>query len=108
MLTFKEFIFICEKKEDIKFSQFSHSTKHLKKSQHQLDPNLQLKHLVHHSVKQYVDRDVDGDIDLYDDPNKKIPDENVQSASSAQSSSKKLISKQKGELKHTKRGLSYV
>jgi len=93
--------------ENIRFSKFSHVTKHLKKSQHQLDPNIDLKHLVHHSVKQYVDRDADGDVDIFDNPKKGIPDENVQSASEADSASKKLIAKQKGELKHTRRGMAY-
>lgn len=96
------------KKENIKFSKFTHKTKHLPSSEHQLDPNIDLKHLVHHSTKQYVDRDADGDVDIYDNPNKKIPDENVMSAPvRADVSSRKLISKQKGELKHTRRGMAY-
>jgi hypothetical protein len=86
---------------------FTHKTPHLKKSQHQLDPNLQLKHLVHHSVVQYVDRDADGDVDAYDNPKKNTPDENVSSAVKAQEYSSKLIAKQKGELKHTRRGMAY-
>ena len=87
---------------------FTHKTPHLKKSQHQLDPNLQLKHLVHHSVVQYVDRDADGDVDVYDNPKKKTPDESPQSAPvGAEVSSKKLLAKQKGELKHTRRGMAY-
>jgi hypothetical protein len=97
--------------EDVKgvtFSKFSHKTKHLSKSQHQLDPNLDLKHIVHHSTVQYVDRDADGDVDIYDNPNKKTPDENVLSAPErAKVFSKKLIAKQKGELKHTRRGMAY-
>jgi len=97
--------------EDVKgiaFSKFSHKTKHLSKSQHQLDPNLDLKQLVHHATVQYVDRDADGDVDIYDNPKKKIPDENVQSApEGARVASKKLITKQKGELKHTRRGMAY-
>ena len=97
--------------EDVKglaFSKFSHKTKHLPKSQHQLDPNIDLKHLVHHSTVQYVDRDADGDVDIYDNPNKKTPDENVLSAPErAKVFSKKLIAKQKGELKHTRRGMAY-
>ena len=97
--------------EDVKgttFSKFSHKTKHLPKSQHQLDPNLDLKQLVHHATVQYVDRDADGDIDVYDNPNKKTPDENPLSGPvQAQVSSKKLIAKQKGELKHTRRGIAY-
>lgn len=94
-------------KENLKFSKFSHVTKHFKKSEHQLDPNIDLKHLVHHSVKQYIDRDADGDVDIFDNLKKGIPDENVQSASTAQSASDKLIAKQKGELKHTRRGMAY-
>jgi hypothetical protein len=86
---------------------FTHKTPHLKKSQHQLDPNLQLKHLVHHSTVQYVDRDADGDVDVYDNPKKKTPDENVSSAVKAQKYSKELMAKQKGELKHTRRGMAY-
>ena len=96
-----------EQKEQQTFTKFTHKTKHLQKSQHRLDPNIDLKHLVHHSVKQYVDRDVDGDVDVYDNPNMKTPDENVLSAKKAQDYSSKLISKQKGELKHTRRGIAY-
>ena len=91
----------------MKFSNFSHKTPHLKGKQHQLDPNLDLKQLVHHATVQYVDRDVDGDVDVYDNPKKKIPDENVSSAQKAQEYSNKLIKKQKGEIKHTKRGMAY-
>ena len=91
----------------MKFSNFSHKTPHLKGKQHQLDPNLDLKQLVHHATVQYVDRDVDGDVDVYDNPKKKIPDENVSSAQKAQEYSNKLITKQKGEIKHTKRGMAY-
>ena len=91
----------------MKFSNFSHKTPHLKGKQHQLDPNLDLKQLVHHATVQYVDRDVDGDVDVYDNPKKKIPDENVSSAQKAQEYSNKLIAKQKGEIKHTKRGMAY-
>jgi hypothetical protein len=86
---------------------FTHKTPHLKKSQHQLDPNLDLKQLVYHATVQYVDRDADGDVDVYDNPKKKTPDENVSSAVKAQEYSKKLIAKQKGELKHTRRGMAY-
>ena len=77
----------------MKFSNFSHKTPHLKGKQHQLDPNLDLKQLVHHATVQYVDRDVDGDVDVYDNPKKKIPDENVSSAQKAQEYSNKLITK---------------
>jgi hypothetical protein len=91
----------------MKFSNFSHTTPHLKGKQHQLDPNLDLKQLVHHATVQYVDRDVDGDVDVYDNPKKKIPDENVSSAQKTQEYSNKLIAKQKGEIKHTKRGMAY-
>jgi hypothetical protein len=73
-----------------------------------LDPNLDLKQLVHHSTVQYVDSDVDGDVDVYDEPGKKTPDENPMSAPvGAEVASRKLIAKQKGELKHTKRGVAY-
>jgi len=51
-----------------KFTKFTHKTPHLGKKQHQLDPNLDLKQLVHHSTVQYVDRDADGDVDIYDNP----------------------------------------
>jgi len=91
----------------MKYPKFSHKTPHLKGKQHQLDPNLDLKQLVHHATVQYVDRDADGDVDVYDNPKKGIPDENVSSASNAEKLSKKLIAKQKGELKHTKRGMAY-
>jgi len=91
----------------MKYTKFSHKTPHLKGKQHQLDPNLDLKQLVHHATVQYVDRDADGDVDVYDNPKKGIPDENVSSASNAEKLSKRLIAKQKGELKHTKRGMAY-
>jgi uncharacterized membrane protein (UPF0127 family) len=90
----------------MKNQKFSHKTPHLKGKQHQLDPNLDLKQLVHHSTVQYVDRDVDGDVDIYDNPKKKTPDENPTGVDVG-ALSKKLIAKQKGELKHTKRGLAY-
>jgi hypothetical protein len=90
----------------MKFSNFSHKTPHLKGKQHQLDPNLDLKQLVHHATVQYVDRDADGDVDVYDNPKKKIPDENPVGVDFG-NLSKKLIAKQKGEIKHTKRGMAY-
>jgi uncharacterized membrane protein (UPF0127 family)/uncharacterized protein YdhG (YjbR/CyaY superfamily) len=90
----------------MKYQKFSHKTPHLKGKQHQLDPNLDLKQLVHHSTVQYVDRDADGDVDVYDNPKKKTPDENPTGVDVG-ALSKKLIAKQKGELKHTKRGLAY-
>jgi len=90
----------------MKFSNFSHKTPHLKGKQHQLDPNLDLKQLVHHATVQYVDRDVDGDVDVYDNPKKKTPDENPVGVDFG-NLSKKLIAKQKGEIKHTKRGVAY-
>ena len=89
----------------MKNQKFSHKTPHLKGKQHQLDPNLDLKQLVHHATVQYVDRDADGDVDIYDQPKKKMPDESP--TADIKSSSKKLIAKQKGELKHTKRGVAY-
>ena len=89
-----------------KFSKFTHKTPHLKGKQHQLDPNLDLKQLVHHSTVQYVDRDADGDVDVYDNPKKKTPDENPIDINVV-TGSKKLLAKQKGELKHTKRGMAY-
>ena len=90
----------------MKYQKFSHKTPHLKGKQHQLDPNLDLKQLVHHATVQYVDRDADGDVDVYDNPKKKTPDENPININVGDTS-KKLIAKQKGELKHTKRGLAY-
>jgi len=89
----------------MKYPKFSHKTPHLKGKQHQLDPNLDLKQLVHHSTVQYVDRDADGDVDVYDTKKKGTPDENP--VGDVGSASKKLIAKQKGELKHTKRGIAY-
>ncbi len=85
---------------------FSHKTPHLKGKQHQLDPNLDLKQLVHHSTVQYVDRDADGDVDVYDNPKKKTPDENPIDINVG-AGSRKLLAKQKGELKHTRRGMAY-
>jgi hypothetical protein len=89
----------------MKNQKFSHKTPHLKGKQHQLDPNLDLKQLVHHATVQYVDRDNDGDVDVYDNPKKKIPDENP--IADFATVSKRLIAKQKGEIKHTKRGVAY-
>ena len=71
-----------------------------------MDPNLDLKQLVHHATVQYVDRDADGDVDVFDNPKKKTPDENPVGMDVGDLS-KKLIAKQKGELKHTKRGMAY-
>ena len=90
----------------MKNQKFSHKTPHLKGKQHQLDPNLNLKQLVHHATVQYVDRDVDGDVDVYDNPERKTPDENPIDINVG-ALSKKLIAKQKGELKHTRRGMAY-
>ena len=90
----------------MKFTNFSHKTPHLKGKQHQLDPNLDLKQLVHHATVKYVDRDADGDVDVYDNPKKNTPDENPKNINFG-SLSKKLIDKQKGEIKHTKRGMAY-
>ena len=89
----------------MKSQKFSHKTPHLKGKQHQLDPNLDLKQLVHHSTVQYVDRDSDGDVDVYDNPKKGTPDENP--VGDFATASKKLLAKQKGEVKHTKRGMAY-
>ena len=89
----------------MKIPKFSHKTPHLKRKQHQLDPNLDLKQLVHHATVQYVDRDADGDVDVYDNPKKPTPDENP--IGDFGKVSKELIKKQKGEIKHTKRGLAY-
>ena len=90
----------------MKNQKFSHKTPHLKGKQHQLDPNLDLKQLVHHASVEFVDRDADGDVDVYDNPKKKTPDENPIDINVG-ALSKKLIAKQKGELKHTKRGVAY-
>ena len=90
----------------MKDQKFSHKTPHLKGKQHQLDPNLDLKQLVHHSTVQYVDRDADGDVDVYDNPKNKTHDENPIDIN-VDAGSKKLIAKQKGEIKHTRRGMAY-
>jgi len=87
------------------FTKFTHKTPHLGKKQHQLDPNLDMKQLVHHSTVQYVDRDADGDVDIYDNPKKPVPDENP--IKDFGKVSKTLMAKQKGELKHTRRGMAY-
>jgi hypothetical protein len=87
------------------YPKFSHKTAHLKGKKHQLDPNLDLKQLVHHATVQYVDRDADGDVDVYDNPKKGISDENP--VKDFGTMSKKLIAKQKGEVKHTKRGVAF-
>lgn len=90
----------------MKNQKFSHKTPHLKGKKHQLDPNLDLKQLVHHASVEFVDRDADGDVDVYDNPKKKTPDENPIDINVG-ALSKKLIAKQKGELKHTRRGMAY-
>jgi len=89
----------------MKTPKFSHLTPHLKGKQHQLDPNLDLKQSIKHASIQYVDWDNDGDVDEYDKKPKLVPDENPQADFGTVS--KKLISKQKGEIKHTKRGIAY-
>ena len=89
----------------MEYPKFSHKTPHLKGKQHQLDPNLDLKQLVKHATVQYVDWDNDGDVDEYDKKPKLVPDENP-TANFARDS-KKLIAKEKGEIKHTKRGMAY-
>jgi hypothetical protein len=90
----------------MKNPKFSHKTPHLKGKQHQLDPNLDLKQLVHHAAVQYVDRDADGDVDVYDNPKKRTPDENPVDINVG-TGSRKLLAKQKGELKHTRTGMAY-
>jgi hypothetical protein len=87
------------------YPKFSHKTPHLKGKQHQLDPNIDLKQLVKHATIQYVDWDNDGDVDEYDKKPKLVPDENP--TANFGRDSKKLIAKQKGEVKHTKRGMAY-
>jgi hypothetical protein len=87
------------------FTKFTHKTPHLGKKQHQLDPNLDMKQLVHHATVQYVDRDADGDVDIYDNPKKPTADENP--IANFATVSKKLIAKQKGEVKHTRVGMAY-
>ena len=89
----------------MKNQKFSHKTPHLKGKQHQLDPNLDLKQSVHHATVQYVDWDNDGDVDEYDKKPKLVPDENP--TANFATTSKKLIAKEKGEIKHTKRGMAY-
>jgi hypothetical protein len=89
----------------MKYPKFSHKTAHLKGKQHQLDPNLDLGQLVKHASIQYVDWDNDGDVDEYDKKPKLVPDENP--TANFASTSKKLIAKQKGEIRHTKRGIAY-
>jgi hypothetical protein len=89
----------------MKNPKFSHKTPHLKGKQHQLDPNLNLKQLVKHATVQYVDWDNDGDVDEYDKKPKLVPDENPNA--DFDTTSKKLIAKEKGEIKHTKRGMAY-
>ena len=89
----------------MEYPKFSHKTPHLKGKQHQLDPNLDLKQLVKHATVQYVDWDNDGDVDEYDKKPKLVPDENP--TAHFAKDSKKLIAKEKGEIKHTKRGMAY-
>ena len=89
--------------DPIKYPKFSHKTPHLKGKQHQLDPDLDLKQLVHHSTVQYVDKDADGDVDIFD--KKKTPDENP--AANFATVSKTLMKKQKGEMQHSKQRVAY-
>jgi hypothetical protein len=90
----------------MKYPKFSHKTPHLKAKQHQLDPNLDLKQLVHHAAVQYVDRDADGDVDVFDNPKKRMPDENPKDINVG-AWSRKLIAKQKGEIEHSKKRIAY-
>jgi len=94
---------IREYKEPIKFSKFAHKTKHLGKTTHQLDPNLDLKHLVHHASVEFLDKDADGDVDIFDKLG--IPDESP--GKDYEKTSKQLIKKQKGEIEHSKRKIAY-
>ena len=94
---------IAEYKDPIKFSKFSHRTKHLGKITHQLDPNLDLKHLVHHASIEFLDKDADGDVDIFDKMN--IPDESP--GKDYEKTSKQLIKKQKGEIEHSKKKIAY-
>jgi len=90
-------------KSDIKYPKFSHKTPHLKGKQHQLDPDLDLKQLVHHATVQYADLDADGDVDVFD--KKKTPDENP--IANFAKVSKTLMKKQKGEMQHSKQKVAY-
>jgi len=89
----------------MKTPKFSHLTPHLKRMQHQLDPNLDIKQSIKHATVQYVDWDNDGDVDEYDKKPKLVPDENP--TADFATTSKKLTAKQKGEIKHTRRGMAY-
>jgi hypothetical protein len=90
-------------KSDVKYPKFTHKTPHLKGKQHQLDPDLDLKQLVHHATVQYVDKDADGDVDIFD--KKKTPDENP--VANFATVSKTLMKKQKGEMQHSKQRVAY-
>ena len=58
-----------------------------------------LKYLIGLESREFEIFDLD--VDVYDNPSRKTPDENVMSApEGAKVASKKLIAKQKGELKH--------
>jgi hypothetical protein len=88
------------------YQKFTHKTPHLKGKKHQLDPNLDLKQLVHHATVQYVDRDADGDVDVYDNPKKKVPDESP-GKEHIQKSTNILMKKEKGEIKHSKKRIAF-
>jgi len=68
---------------------------------HHLNPKLSLKHKMKDAL-QHVDRDADGDVDKFDKP--EFPDE---IPVGSEKLNRKMIQKQKGELKHTKIGRAF-
>jgi hypothetical protein len=68
-------------------------------AKHHLNPNLPLKHALVHA--KHIDKDNDGDIDVYD---KSTPDELIGTEKNA---TKKMMKKYSGEKKHIKPGVAF-
>jgi len=75
-----------------------------KTQQHKLDPNLKLKHQVKHATKQYVDMDVDGDVDKAD---KMKQAKDFGDVAGVPNLTKYLKKRQDIEKKHTKKGVAF-
>jgi hypothetical protein len=59
-----------------KFTKFTHKTSHLKGKQHQVGCKFRFEAISNITQQfSYVDRDADGDVDVYDNPKRGITDE---------------------------------
>ena len=75
-----------------------------KTQQHKLDPNVKLKHQVKHATKQYVDVDVDGDVDKAD---KMKQAKDFGDVAGVPNLTQYLKKRQDIEKKHTKKGVAF-